>query len=288
LEGSSVLRVARLTRSASGDYQLQTQFIPPLIDITASDFVMAIARRLVEILSAKSSQLAGTRRQKNQSLADFGIADVGSFWLLYTVNSFLPTLRHIYETRRGHPAVLYETMLELAGALTTFSMRVQPRDLPAYEHDELTGCFAKLDAQLRELLETVVPATTVSIPLKLVQPSVYAAALDQDKYLAAPQLFLALSAGGRANELVQRVPQLLKVSASGQLDRLIRQALAGLALTYVPTPPSGVPVKLNYHYFLIQKSGPEWDAVARARNIAAYVPSELGEMQLELVVLLPR
>jgi type VI secretion system protein ImpJ len=167
-------------------------------------------------------------------------------------------------------------------------MRVQPRDLPAYEHDELTGCFAKLDAQLRELLETVVPATTVSIPLKLVQPSVYAAALDQDKYLAAPQLFLALSAGGRANELVQRVPQLLKVSASGQLDRLIRQALAGLALTYVPTPPSGVPVKLNYHYFLIQKSGPEWDAVARARNIAAYVPSELGEMQLELVVLLPR
>src|SRR5206468_6237540 len=86
-DGSSVLRIARLTRSASGDYQLDAQFIPPIIDITASDYVMAIARRLVEILSSRSSQLAGTRRQKNQSLADFGIADVASFWLLYTINS---------------------------------------------------------------------------------------------------------------------------------------------------------------------------------------------------------
>jgi len=85
---------------------------------------------------------------------------------------------------------------------------------------------------------------------------------------------------------VARVPSLLKVSAAGQLDHLIRQALAGIALTYVPSPPSAVPVKLDYHYFLLQKSGPEWDAVARARNIAAYVPAELGEVQLELVVVL--
>jgi type VI secretion system protein ImpJ len=285
-EGSVVLRVARLTKTPAGVYQLLPAFVPPLVDLQASEYLMATARRIVEILSAKSTQLSGMRRQKNQSLADFGIADVASFWLLYTINSHMPSLRHIYETRRGHPAVLFEAMLELAGALTTFSMRIHPRDLPSYEHDELGACFTKLDEQLRELLETVVPANTVSIPLKVVQPSVHAAALDQDKYLTAPQIFLAITGGGQAHELVKRVPNLLKVSAAGQLDHLIRQALAGIPLTYVPTPPSAVPVKLNYHYFLLQKSGPEWDAVARARNIAAYVPSEMGELQLELVVLL--
>jgi type VI secretion system protein ImpJ len=285
-EGSIILRVARLTRTPTGDYQLVPAFVPPLLDIETNEYLMAIARRLVEILATKSTQLSGMRRQRNQSLADFGIADVASFWLLYTINSHLPALRHIYETRRGHPAVLFETMLALAGALTTFSMRIQPRDLPAYEHDELGSCFTRLDEQLRDLLETVVPANTVSIPLKVVQPSVHAAALDQDKYLTAPQLFLAVTGSARANELVQRIPSLLKVSAAGQLDHLIRQALAGIALTYVPAPPSAVPVKLNYHYFLLQKSGPEWDAVARARNIAAYVPAELGDLQLELVILL--
>jgi type VI secretion system protein ImpJ len=80
----------------------------------------------------------------------------------------------------------------------------------------------------------------------------------------------------------------LKVAAAGQLDRLIRQALPGIGLTYVPNPPAAVPMKLNCQYFMVQKSGPEWESVVRARNIAVYVPSELPEPQLELVVMLPK
>lgn len=290
LEGTSALRVARVTRAPTGDYQLDPRFVPPLVDIGASDYLMAIARRLVEILSAKSTGLAATRRQKNQSLAEFGVADVASFWLLYTINSFFPELRHIYETRRGHPAELYNAMLGLAGSLTTFSGTVHPREIPSYEHDDLTGCFTKIDDMVRELLETVVPATTVSLPMKLVQPSVYAAALDQEKYLAAPQIYLAMTVegGGRGTDVPGRAPHLVKMAAAGQLDTLIRQALPGVALTYVPNPPSTISVRLNHHYFLIQKSGTEWEAIARARNIAAYVPAEFPMPQLELVVVLPR
>jgi type VI secretion system protein ImpJ len=286
-DGTIALRVARITRTAAG-YQLDSRFVPPLIDIQASDYVMAIARRLVEILSTKSTALASTRRQKNQSLAEFGIADVASFWLLYTINTFFPELRHIYETRRGHPETLYRAMLGLTGALTTFSGTIHPRDLPAYEHDNLSACFTKLDTQLRDLLETVVPATTVSLPMRLVQPSIYAAALDQEKYLAAPQIYLAVSVEGRSTDVPVRGASLLKVSAAGQLETLIRQALPGVPMTYVPNPPSTVAMKLNFHYFLLQKSGAEWEGIARARNVAAYAPAELVNPQLELVIVLPK
>jgi len=288
LEGTTALPIARLVRSSTGEHQLDPHFIPPLIDIKASDFVMSIARRLVEILSAKSTGLSGARRQKNQSLAEFGIADVASFWLLYTINSALPQLRHIYEERRGHPVELYRAMLGLAGSLTTFSGTIHPRDLPSYEHDNLSECLTRLDAQLRELLETVVPATTVSLPMKLVRPSIYAAALDQEKYLAAPQIYLAISAEGRTLDIPGRAPHLVKVSAAAQLDTLIRQALPGVTLTYTPNPPSAVAVKLNCHYFLLQKSGGDWDSIARARNVAAYVPAEFPNPQLELVIVLPK
>jgi len=85
-----------------------------------------------------------------------------------------------------------------------------------------------------------------------------------------------------------RAPHLVKVSAAGQLDTLIRQALPGVPLTYVPNPPSALAVKVNHAYFLLQKSGADWDNIARARNIAAYVPAEFPNPQLELVVILPR
>lgn len=287
LEGSVVVRIARVLRSPTAGYQLDARFVPALIDIAANDYLLSIARRLVEILSAKSASLAGARRQKNQSLADFSISDVASFWLLYTINGHLPQLRHLFETRRGHPAMLYSAMLSLAGALTTFSTTIQPRLLPSYDHENLTACFTDLDEKLRQLLETVVPAQCVSLPMPLVQPLIYATAIDQDRYLSAPQLYLAVSVDSNQAEVLRKTPQLVKISSHDNLERLIRQALPGLGLTYVPNPPSAVPVKLSHHYFLLHKSGPEWEAVMRGRNLAAYVPSEVPNPQLELVIVLP-
>ncbi len=287
-EGSSSLRIARVIKTAAGLYQMDQRFVPPLLDLSASDFLTSIARRLVEILSSKSSTLAGTRRQKNQTLADFTTSDIASFWLLYTINSFFPTFRHIFETRAGHPEVLYMAMLSLAGALTTFSLKVHPRDLPNYDHDELGACFADLDEKLRLLLDTVVPSNFVSLPLKQIQPSIYATSIDRDEYLKNTHMYLAVSADTSQADIIGRVPHLLKVCSADYIDHLVQRALPGVTLAHVPTPPSAIPVKLNYQYFSMSQSGGPWQAILRARNMAVYVPGDFPNPQMELLILLPQ
>lgn len=287
LDGFSALAAARVRKLDTGEYQLEPSFVPPTLDIRASDHLMTIARRLLELLSAKSATLSGMRRERKKGLAQFGVSDVANFWLLYTVNTHLPAVRHIFETRRGHPAVLYEELLSLAGALTTFSDRVRPTDLPTYDHGDLSTCFGRLEATIRELLETVVPANHVSLPLRHIESSVYATALEKDRYLRAPEIFLAVGADMKREELVPMVTERLKVSSEGRMDHLIKQALSGLPLRHVPDPPDTVPIKLENHYFRLEKTGPEWDAIRQARNLAAYVPSEIVAPRLELVILLP-
>ena len=154
-EGSSTLRVARVRKTAAGLFQLDPRFVPPLLDYETSDYLVSIARRLVEKLAAKSSELAGSRRKRTGAWPDFTSSDIPRFWLLYTVNAALPVFRHLFETRKGHPETLYSAMLSLAGALTTFSTTVHPRDLPPYNHDELGACFTDLDEKLRLLLDGV-------------------------------------------------------------------------------------------------------------------------------------
>jgi type VI secretion system protein ImpJ len=283
----SAMCVARVRRNDVGVLQLDPQFVPPLLDFAGSDYLYAIARRLVEILAAKSSILAGVRRQKNLSLADFGTADIANFWLLYTVNSHFPEFQHLFETRRGHPQRLYEAMLSLAGCLTTFSPKIHPRDLPMYRHDDLSGCFGTLDEIVRTLLDTVVPSNFVSLPLKLVQPSIYATALADDKYLSGTRLYLALSAEMNQADLISKAPYLLKVCSANHIEHLIRQALPGVPLTHIPKPPGAIPVKLNYQYFSLNQSGVAWEAIGRARNLAVYVPGDFPSAQLELIILLP-
>ena len=52
------------------------------------------------------------------------------------------------QSDRVHPETLFLQMLTLAGALTTFSPKLEPRDLPQYEHEELGPCFIALDAMI--------------------------------------------------------------------------------------------------------------------------------------------
>jgi type VI secretion system protein ImpJ len=77
------------------------------------------------------------------------------------------------------------------------------------------------------------------------------------------------------------------VGAADNLDTLIRQGLPGLELTHVQSPPSAIPVKLDYEYFLVDTSGEEWKEVLSAKNLAVYVPAAIKDPALEVVAVLP-
>jgi len=99
-------------------------------------------------------------------------------------------------------------------------------------------------------------------------------------------MFLAISADAKEEEIISKVPQLLKVCSATQVEHLINQALPGVQLQHVPHPPSTIPVKLKYQYFSVNQGGAAWDYVRRARNFAVFVPGEIPNPELELLIIL--
>jgi type VI secretion system protein ImpJ len=285
-EGSVVLGFTRILRSETGMYQIDPSYIPPLIDIHAHPTLKRTLSNLVELLVARGAQLSGTRRQKNQSLADFTASDIANFWLLYTINSHLPVLRHFLESTNIQPEQLFSELSDLAGALTAFSNKIAPKDLPAYSHEQLGTCFGELDKLIRVMLETVIPSNFVSLPLKMVRDTIYATSIDKDAYFENSRFYLAIAADIRDADLIDRSQKLLKACSANQLETLIRNALPGLRLTHVPTPPRSIPVKLRHQYFSIEQGGPVWESVLRSRNFAVYSPQDILNPQMELIILL--
>lgn len=285
LQGSVLLPLARVERTEAGGYRLDPQYVPPLLNIRGNDLLTGILRGLIETLIARSGQLAGSRRQRNQSLADFSASDIANFWLLYTINAHLPVARHLLETTHVHPEKLFLEMLSLAGSLTTFSSKIEPRDLPRYDHEQLGTCFSALDTAITELLETVVPSNFVALPLKPLRDSIYATSIDKDQYFENSRPYLAISSDLREADLISRTPALVKTCSATHIEQLIRQALPGLKLTHVPVPPRAIPVKLRHQYFSLEQNGPAWEAITRARNFAAYVPQEIPNPEMELIFL---
>lgn len=287
-EGSTALRIANIEKTETGGFRLSQRFVPPLLELRASDYLRGLVNGILEILSAKSAQLSGSRRQKNQSLAEFTTSDIANFWLLYTVNSNIPVLSHMLQGQRCHPEQLFSTLTTLGASLTTFSSTIRPRDLPVYDHSELSKVFTDLDEKLRLLLETVVPTNVVSLPLKHISNTIYAASIDQDKYLTNTRMYLAVSADADEETIIRRVPQLVKTCSATHIDQLISRALPGITLTHVSAPPSAIPIKMKYQYFSLNQSGAAWETVIRARNFAAHVPGDILNPNMELVILLPQ
>lgn len=283
-DGYSCLRIARLEHSATGVPQLQSSFIAPCLDINSSEYLMSLLRRQVEILLTKSSTLSGPRRERGKAAAGFSAAETDKFWLLHTVNSYLPELRHIYKTRHGHPENAYTAMLRLAGALSTFSLEAGPGDLPDYDHENLGSCFTLLDGRVRDLMETVLPSKFRTIPLTLTDRSLWTGTVDDDNLFKNSQFYLAVSASMGAGDIINRVPQLVKMAAPDDLDRLVRFAIGGLPLRHVQVVPSAIPVKLENQYFQINQSGPLWDKVMLSRRIGAHAPGEITDPKMEVVV----
>ena len=85
--------------------------------------------------------------------------------------------------------------------------------------------------------------------------------------------------------MISRTPRLVKVCSAELLPELVKTALPGLALTHLPVPPSAIAPRVEHQYFGISKAGPCWDHIVQTRRVGVYVPGDLPQPELELVVL---
>lgn len=286
LDGFSTFRIAQLTRNAAGAPIPHPRFIAPCLNLSSSAYLSMLIRRQIEILATKSSTLSAPRRQRGKMLAEFAPSETANFWLLHTVNSYLPELKHVWKVRHGHPEAAYVAMLRLAGALATFSLDAHPDNLPDYDHADLGACFTLLDQKIRDLMETVIPSKFVAIPLELLDGFVWWGTVTEDQYFRNSQFFLAVSSKMGIDDVIRKVPHLVKVASKDEVQRLIRNALPGLTLRHTPTPPSAIPIKLDNQYFSLNQSGPLWDAIMLSRQIAVFAPGEIMEPKMEIIIVL--
>lgn len=71
------------------------------------------------------------RRESNERMADFAVADVSLFWLLNALNSAEPVLGQFQRNLQSPPERLYPELSRLAGSLLTFSTEHQVSAIPA-------------------------------------------------------------------------------------------------------------------------------------------------------------
>jgi type VI secretion system protein ImpJ len=278
------LPLARILRTGAGHLAYDATFVPPVLQIHASQRLLGLAHRLIELLDEKSAAI----EPHATSGSEFSPREIANFWLLHAVNSASAALRHLVLAKRGHPEELFLELSRLAGALCTFKLRSHPRSLPLYDHPNLTTCFDALDRHIREHLEIVVPTNCVSIPLSPAGGCFFEGEVTDQRCLGRSRWVLGVRASIGDAELMSRTPRLVKICSTQFVKELVKRALPGLGLTHLSAPPPAISPRGEQQYFGISRSGPCWNHILKTRRIGVYMPADIPNPEIEILVVLDK
>ncbi len=292
VDGLVTLPVARIRRDGSGRFVYDPEYVPPCTQIGASRRLMELLGRLIDVMEAKADAMAEERRRTGD-LAEYAAREVAGFWLTHAVHSALGPLRHLWQTRSAHPEQLYAELARLAGALCTFSLDADPRQLALYSHDEPEASFAALERHILRYLEAVMPSNCLSVPLLPAEAGFYRGTIADPRSLSHSRWFLGVRSSAGQGALVADVPRLVKMCSAEHILKLVQRAYPGLVLEHVPVPPSAISPRIGMQYFSVQTSPaansqgePCWKFIAETREVGVYVPAAIPDIELQLQIVL--
>jgi type VI secretion system protein ImpJ len=283
LDDYTWIKIAEVIRSQTGSYSLHQEFIAPSTSISSCQYLLNLTGRIFEKLVGKSNSLRERRGQKSIDVAEFGVADVTNLWMLYTINSCIPALKYMLETKSGHPERLYLLLTQLFGQLTTFSHSISAKDIPPYKHENLRETFKELEEKLNGLTEIVSSTKFVPIPLNKVRELLYAGQIIDENIVDKANLFLAIGGNIPAEEILAKIPRMIKISSRDNIDLILSANMQGLIVSHEQRVPSAIPVKMGTQYFSLKTYGGIWDGIRESRTIAIALPSGFSDCHIELI-----
>ncbi|PLV47779.1 type VI secretion system baseplate subunit TssK [Erwinia sp. B116] len=277
--------VARLVRNAQGQWSRDASFIPPLLALSASPLLVAGLSDLLSRLQARRHRLMAMRRESNERMADFAVADVSLFWLLNALNSAEPVLAELLQTPSRHPELLYRELVRLAGSLLTFSLEHDTADIPAWQHDAPEQVFPPLLTLLDKLLEASLPSRVISIYLEHVE-QIWRGSLHDARLREGADFYLSVRSSMPNHELQSKFPQLCKAGSLDDVSDVVNVALSGMVIKPLSHVPAAIPLRLENQYFSLDLSTDAARAMLEAGCCTFYTPGSLGEVKLELFAVL--
>jgi type VI secretion system protein ImpJ len=283
----TVCAIARLTRSSSGQFQLDSRFVPPCLSLSGHALHIERINRITDILLAKSLALGTRRSERIEQVAEYGVADVQLFWLLHCIHAAWPRLRSLAAHPDQPTERLYSVLSELVSTLMTFSTAAQLTDIPLYDHARADEVFAQLETSMRQLLDAIIPSRVISIGLRRDNATTWSGQIVDERIAAdSADWYLSVNASLPAFELLERIPRLCKIGAPDDVEHIVNSALAGIALKPVQRVPSAIPVRLDNHYFALDATSPAHSRMLAAHACQIYLPASLTDATLELYAVL--
>lgn len=273
--------IARIKESyADGRIELDEQYIPPCLCVTASQRLTFFLKETLSLLSHRAEAIAA---RLSAASGRRGSTDIADFMLLQLVNRYRAGLRHFEHIQQLHPETLYHQLVMLNGEMATFTTeaKLAAQDIP-YDHKNLTQSFNLLMGDLRQSLSLVFEQTAIALALQERPYGVRVAPIQDRALLDQAQFYLAVKSEWGPDRIRTLFPSVVKAGGVELLSELVNLQLPGISLIPQPVAPRQVPYSSGCTYFQLEKTPEHWQQLKKSGGIAFHFSGEVPGLELEL------
>jgi len=210
---------------------------------------------------------------------------------LRSLNRYVPLLFHWTDSQHVHPWILYGTLRQLIGELSSFSEKFNvmgetldgSRLIPNYNHQNLWECFSSVQSLITQLLDEITAGPEYIINL-LYDGTFFTADLKPDIFEGRNRFYLVLKTETDPADVIQSLTSIAKLGSRENLPLLIARSLSGIKVEHLPSPPQELPRRGNCIYFRIDHNNDLWQQVEKGHNIAISWDTAPEDLGAELMV----
>ena len=156
-----ILKISEV--SPEGKVVLDKRFIPPCIDIRASERLTQFSVEFATMIQHKAETIV----QRLGEVDQHGVSSVADFMLLQLLNRYEPLFWHMSSAEGIHPESFYQQLLQAEGEFATLcSSGKRPAEFCQYRHNDLTDCFSVYLSRLKSALSVVSDQRAIPLPIK--------------------------------------------------------------------------------------------------------------------------
>ncbi len=179
-------------------------------------------------LRSRRQRLMSMRRESNDRMADFAVADVSLFWLLNALNSHARVLSEFERFPNRHPEQVWAELVRLAGSMLTFSLEHDLEAIPGYDHRAPEKTFPPLFDLISELLEASLPSRVVAVRMDRLDPETWKAVLHDIRLRDEADFYLSVRASQPAWQIAERFAEMCIAGAPANVGEVSGVAVEGL------------------------------------------------------------
>lgn len=270
-EAFDSVQVAELAHTPTGGLIACDNYVPPVLQIRASPFLMDRFRRVLAAMTTRQRALMRSRKQRSDAAVEFQASDAAKYWLLDALNESIPAFTHLADHGTTHPEQAYLILAQLIGRLCTLAVDGDPTKIPKFNYLRLGETFEPMFARALTLIDAVIAERFTEIPLQRRDDGMHWGQV-QDAVLLRHDWYLAATGGASEADLRDRLPRLSKFASVSQIGSILSAAVSGIRLELEYRPPGALPVRPGVVFFRVLKTPEFWPDIQGTGTVALWHP----------------